>query len=125
MLEERPRPRTSSPVTWGHGTTGLNAALAAARTSGKSILLDFEAVWCGPCHTMDNWIWNDAEVAEELKARFISVKIDVDDEKELVKRFNTTGYPTMIILDATGKETWRKADYQSSKQMLEVLRAKK
>ena len=122
LKEERPRPRTSIPVTWGHGTAGLNAALAAAKASGKKVLLDFEAVWCGPCHTMDNWIWNDEEVAREINAGFLAVKIDVDDEKGLVKRFNTTGYPTMIILDASGKEIWRKADYQSSKQMLEALR---
>jgi hypothetical protein len=123
VREERPRPRTSAPVTWGHGTAGLNAALASAKASGKKILLDFEAVWCGPCHTMDQWIWNDEEVAREISTGFVAVKIDVDDEKGLVKRFNTTGYPTMIILDSSGKEMWRKADYQSSKQMLEALRA--
>ena len=125
VRDERRRPRTSSPVTWGHGTAGLNAALAEAKASGRKILLDFEAVWCGPCHTMDQWIWNDEEVAREITAGFVAVKIDVDTEKGLVKRFNTTGYPTMIILDSSGKETWRKADYQSSKQMLEALRTGK
>ena len=125
VRDERPRPRTTAPVTWGHGSAGFDAAIADAKKSGKKILLDFEATWCGPCHTMDNWIWNDAEVAAELNARFLGVKIDVDLEKGLVKRFSTTGYPTMIMLDAAGKEIWRVADYQSSKQMLDVLRAHK
>jgi thiol-disulfide isomerase/thioredoxin len=122
VRDERPRPRASTPVQWGHGTKGFNAALAGAKKSGKKILLDFEAVWCGPCHTMDQWIWNDAEVAGEISASYLGVKIDVDDEKGLVNRFKTTGYPTMIILDASGKEVWRVSDYQSSKQMLETLR---
>jgi thiol-disulfide isomerase/thioredoxin len=121
---ERPRPRTSTPVAWKHGAAGLSEALALAKSSGKKILLDFEAVWCGPCHTMDQWIWNDEEVAHEINAGFIGVKIDVDTEKGLVTRFKTVGYPTMIILDSTGTETWRKMDYQSSKQMLEALRGK-
>jgi thiol-disulfide isomerase/thioredoxin len=124
VREERPRPRTSEPVQWKHGSSGLSDALAQAKSSGKKILLDFEAVWCGPCHTMDQWIWNDEEVAREINASFIGVKIDVDTEKGLVTRFKTTGYPTMIILDASGKEIWRKADYQSSKQMLEAMRGR-
>ena len=125
VRDERPRPRASTPVQWGHGTKGFNAALAEAKKSGKKVLLDFEAVWCGPCHTMDQWIWNDAEVAGEISASYVGVKIDVDDEKALVNRFKTTGYPTMIILDSSGREIWRVADYQSSKQMLQTLKTHK
>jgi thiol-disulfide isomerase/thioredoxin len=125
VRDERPRPRTTTPVQWAHGARGFNAALTEAKTSGRKILLDFEAVWCGPCHTMDQWIWNDAEVAGEINASYLGVKIDVDDEKALVSRFKTTGYPTMIILDSSGKEIWRVSDYQSSKQMLETLKTHK
>jgi thioredoxin-related protein len=48
----------------------------------------------------------------------------VDIEKSLVSRYKTTGYPTMILLDPTGKEIKRVADYMSSKQTLEFLRLK-
>lgn len=85
------------------------------------ILLDFEATWCGPCHTMDQWIWNDAEVAAAINRGFVGVKIDVDVEKALVARFRTTGYPTMILLDPSGKEIRRVADYMSSKETLQFL----
>lgn len=125
LREERTRPRAAVPFVWGHGSKDLNAALARSKVTGQKIILDFEATWCGPCHTMDQWIWNDAEVAGELNAAFLGVKIDVDIEKALVNRFKTVGYPTMIVLDASGKEIQRVADYQSSKEMLAFLRAKR
>jgi thiol:disulfide interchange protein DsbD len=121
LREERPRPRTETAVVWGHGASGLDAALALAKTSGKRIFLDFEAVWCGPCHTMDEWIWTDSDVAAALNSGYIGVKIDVDVNKPLVARFKTTGYPTMIILNPDGTELKRVVEYQSSKAMLALL----
>jgi thiol:disulfide interchange protein DsbD len=70
---------------------------------------------------MDEWIWTDAEVAGRLNAGFIGVKIDADLEKAIVKRYNISGYPAMVVVDATGKEVKRVLDYQSSKQMLQFL----
>jgi len=124
LKDERSRPRATVPFVWGHGQRDFNAAVASAKKTGHKVFLDFEATWCGPCHTMDQWIWTDAEVAAELNGGFIGVKIDVDIEKALVKRFKTTGYPTMIVLDASGKEIRRVVDYQSSREMLAVLRSR-
>ena len=122
VREERVRPRTDTPVVWGHGTSGFDAALARAKTERKLVIIDFEATWCGPCHTMDEWVWNDADVAAGLRAGFVGVKIDADLEKNLVKRFNPGGYPTMIVLDGAGKELRRVSGYQSSKQMLAFIK---
>ncbi len=121
LREERARPRATTPVIWAHGAAGLDAALVQAKSSGKKVFLDFEATWCGPCHTMDEWIWTDAEVAAKLNAEYLGVKIDVDLEKPLVQRFGTTGYPTMIILGADGSELRRVVEYQSSAMMLRFL----
>jgi thiol-disulfide isomerase/thioredoxin len=118
LAAERPRPRTTTPVTWRHD---LDEALAAARAEGKRVLVDFETVWCMPCRTMDEWIWTDAEVAAAINAGFVGVKLDGDLEEALVERYEVAGYPTMLILDAEGEVERRAVGYQTSAQMMEVL----
>lgn len=121
LAEERGRPRTGVPFVWGHNIT---EALAKAKAAKKNVFIDFETDWCGPCKSMDEWVWTDADVAEQLRSGYIGVKLDGDIEKASVKRFAVSGYPTMIVLDSTGKEVWRAVGYQSSKELLARLSAK-
>lgn len=120
LATERGRARAATPFPWGHD---LAAAQARARAAHRSVLIDFETTWCGPCKSMDDWIWTDAEVAALLNAGFVGVKLDGDVEKALVGRFKVAGYPTMIVLDSGGVETRRMVGYQSSKEILAQLGA--
>lgn len=122
VAAERGRPRTTAPFSWGHDFT---AALAQAKASGKKVFVDFEATWCGPCKTMDEWIWTDADVAARLGAGFVGVKLDGDIEKTIVMRYAVKGYPTMLVLDAAGTEAARGVGYLSSKEVLALLDAKR
>lgn len=61
--------------------------------STKPVLVDFYAVWCGPCQML-------APVIEELENSrddFLSVKIDVDQEPALAQRFSITAVPTLLL----------------------------
>lgn len=120
LAPERSRPRATTPFVWTHAN--FDAALAQAKARNLLVIVDFETTWCGPCKQMDEWIWNDAEVAGVLNAGYIGVKLDGDIEKALVKRYSVAGYPTGLVVDATGKELKRFLGYQSSRQILEWLR---
>jgi thiol-disulfide isomerase/thioredoxin len=121
LVTERPRPRTKTAFAWSHD---FDAAVKQARASGKKIFIDFETTWCGPCKTMDEWIWTDADVAAALNAGFVGVKLDGDIEKAHVKRFGVAGYPTMVVYDPSGAGTIVKkvSGYQSSTQILALLK---
>jgi thiol-disulfide isomerase/thioredoxin len=118
LRPERERPRTKVPLEWSHA---LAPALVKAKAANKLVFIDFETTWCGPCKSMDEWIWTDAEVAAAMAGKYVGVKLDGDIEKAIVKKYTVAGYPTMLVIDATGKEMWRAVGYQSSKEMLDLI----
>jgi thioredoxin 1 len=122
LAVERSRPRTKAPFAWSHR---FDEALTAAKSAGKNVFVDFETTWCGPCKSMDDWIWTDNDVAALLNAGYVGVKLDGDVEKDLVKRFNVSGYPTMLVLDGSGKELKRIVGYQTSAEMIARLNAQR
>jgi thiol-disulfide isomerase/thioredoxin len=119
LAVERGRPRAAQRFPWIEGD--FERGTANANESGRKLIVDFWASWCGPCRSLDEWIWTDAEVAALLNAGYVGVELDGDVEKDLVRRFNVKGYPTVIVLDAEGKEIQR-FHYLSSKAMLEALK---
>jgi len=60
------------------------------------VLVDFYANWCGPCKMQ-------APVLETLPDNIKVVKIDVDEEETLARRFGVMSIPTLILFK-DGKE---------------------
>ena len=60
------------------------------------VLLYFSASWCAPCKTMLPLI---AEATTLHSHQLKTVKVDVDDHMELVRKFDIRGVPTLILLN--------------------------
>jgi thiol:disulfide interchange protein len=80
----------------------FEAALAKAKSSGKPIMIDVYAVWCGPCKLLDKQIYTARPVIDE-SANFINIKVDGEKRPDVMSRYGLNGFPTVILADGDGK----------------------
>ena len=85
--------------------------------SGKTVLVDFSAEWCGPCKTLAP-ILKQAKEAVGDKATII--KVDVDRNPEAASQFNVQGVPTLILFK-DGKVKWRQSGVVQTNALLQVI----
>ena len=64
------------------------------KNSGKPVLLDFYADWCGPCRMLGPII---SEIAEE-RDDILVAKVNVDEQRELAQRFRVVSIPTLVVM---------------------------
>jgi thiol:disulfide interchange protein DsbD len=85
----------------------LDAAIKAAATSGKPLLLDFYADWCVSCKEMERFTFTDEKV-KQLLSGMVKVQADVTannaEHQALLKRFRLFGPPGIIFFDKNSKE---------------------
>ncbi len=115
--------------------TSLPDAKAVAKAESKQIFLEFTGSdWCPPCKKLHSQVLESDAFADFAK-NYVLVELDFPRNKEqsdelkaankaLAKEFKITGYPTVVILDADGKEVTRKVGYggQSPQEYLAELK---
>ena len=96
----------ADPIPWFPGT--VEEAFALAKAERKPVFLYWGAVWCPPCHALRTKIFPRPEFQARLAAT-VPVYLDGDTERAQIwgEKLGTSGYPTVIVFDADGREVTR------------------
>ena len=93
------------PTVFGQGITwhtNLDEAKKLAQKTGKPLMYDFTAQWCGPCRRMDKEFWPRADVVE-LSTQFVCVKVNFDTEKAFAAKYSIRAIPNVVFTDPWGR----------------------
>ena len=105
--------QAAEPSGW---TTDYKAALEQAKTDDRRVFLFFTGSdWCSWCKRLNREILSTPEFQKFASEKLVLVELDFPRSKaqpaavkaqnaKLAQQFRIEGYPTVVILDSTGKK---------------------
>ena len=82
--------------------------------SNIPVMVDFTAVWCGPCRMLDPIV---EQLSQDWGDKVKVVKLDVDDNSNLAMQYGVMGVPTLILF-VNGEAVQRVTGYQPKDRIL-------
>jgi thioredoxin 1 len=94
----------------------LNEAAFEAEVlkSTLPVMVDFTAVWCGPCKMLEPVV---IQLSQEWDGKVKFVKLDVDDSSNLAVQYGVMGVPTLILF-VNGSPVQRLSGYQPKDRII-------
>jgi thiol-disulfide isomerase/thioredoxin len=100
-------------------------ALRQARQQRTPAVVFFTAQWCVPCRAVEDTSFGDGDVQRRVSERFVAIRADVTDdgpsERALRRSFKVKALPTLLVLDADGREVARSGEVLPPSRLLGML----
>lgn len=83
----------------------------------KAVLIDFHALWCGPCKSQAPII---SALSKEVNGKIRIIKIDIDKNPAIAQRYGIRSVPTLALFK-DGKIVWQQSGLQTKEQLKQVI----
>lgn len=85
--------------------------------NNETMLVEFYGTWCMPCKMLSGIL---EKVDEKLENKFPILKIDVDTNIKLVRKYGVLTTPTLIMFK-NGEEVEKIVGFRQEKQILDLI----
>jgi thiol:disulfide interchange protein len=111
-----PPAQSSLPIEW---MDQADKAAHLAQQTGQIRMIDMYTDWCGWCDRMSETTFQHERV-QQLVQDFICVKVNAESDagRGLVERYDVSGYPTILFLDADGELIHKVVGYRSGENFV-------
>ncbi len=110
-------PLQAGEIRWLYN---LNDGKIEARDTGKPLMVDFYADWCGWCKKLDTDVYAKPEIVG-LSEKFVNVKVDTDKYGRDAQAFGVRGLPTIVFLKSDGTILQQISGYRDSEEFVRVM----
>ncbi len=87
-------------VSW---RSNVDAAKIEASEARKLVLVHFYTSSCGPCRTLDENVFSQPQIGEDIERNYVPVKINADDAPALAAAYRVERVPAEIVLNNQGQ----------------------
>jgi len=86
--------------------------------SDTPVLVDFFAVWCGPCKTMSPIL---KQIKDHFNEKLHVIKIDVDKNPSAAAAYKIRGVPTLMLFK-NGQQKWTQSGVIPYSELTDVIK---
>jgi thioredoxin-related protein len=113
--------KTSTPKQYLPWQSDLKGSKNAARLKHKLIVVDVYTDNCSWCNRLEHETLQNPGVVAELAHRFIWLKLNARLSSTDLKPYKISGYPTILVIDETGKLVTSFSGYLPPEQFVEKM----
>lgn len=86
-------------VSWRNN---LDAAKIEATQTGKLVLLHFYTTSCGPCRMLDQNVFSQPQIGDNIERNYVPVKINAEENSAVAAAYRIESVPSEIVLNNQG-----------------------